>query len=114
MTWEQTVGGVTTGIVALGLGVLTYKRSRAVDAIAAQSGAVSETRAGTTQVIDGLNQLIDQLQDDNKEFRADIRNLTTRFDVITQERDECRRQLNRLIRRYGDGDTPGAGTPVVP
>jgi hypothetical protein len=109
---EQAMIGVVIGFPSAALGYLAYKRSRKVDAISAQSGAVSENRAGMTQIIESLNQLIDNLQDDNKSFRDDIRFLTGRLDVTLRERDDLRREVDRLYRRYGNGTPPG-GMPVI-
>ena len=104
---DPIIQAILIGLPATALGFLAWWRSRKVDAVAEQSGAVTETRAGTAQVIDGLNQLIDNLQDDNRLFREDIKYLTLRLDVIVKERDELRRELNRLNRKYGEnGVTP--------
>lgn len=105
---QQVVYGLVIGLPSFLLGYLAYRRSRKVDAVSAQSGIATETRAGTAQIIEGLNQLIDNLQDDNRLFREDIKYLTLRLDAISKERDELRRKLNRLNRLYGDnGDIPG-------
>jgi predicted nucleic acid-binding Zn-ribbon protein len=110
MSWEQVTGGIGTAGVALALGVLTYRRSRAVDKISAQSGVATESRAGTAQVIDGLNRIIDTLQEDNKEWRAGFRELTIRLEVMAAERDKLRQEIARLRRKYGDNsDTPASG-----
>jgi len=111
MSWEQVIGGTGTAVVALAIGVMTYRRSRAVDAVSEQSGAVTEARAGTSQIIDGLNGLVDALQDDNKNFREDIRLLTARLDACFADREQLRLEVARLRRKYGDNaDTPPSGT----
>ena len=113
MNWQATIIGVAAPVAALALGVLGYQRSRHVDRISEQSGVATDTRAGTAQIIEGLNGLIDNLQEDNKEFRADIRACALRLDTITTERDGLKRELARLRRRYGEnGDTPPS-TPVT-
>ena len=89
------------GLPATVLGFLAWWRSRRVDAIAEQSGAVTETRAGTAQIIEGLNQLIDNLQEDNAVVREGFRFLTQRLDEITKERDALRAEVAELRRRYG-------------
>lgn len=99
---EQAIYGLLIGLPSFLLGYLAYRRARKVDAVAAQSGVITESRAGTAQIIEGLNLLIDQLQDDNKTFRDDIKYLTLRLDAISKERDELRQQLTRLQRKYGD------------
>jgi septal ring factor EnvC (AmiA/AmiB activator) len=106
---QQVVYGLVVGLPSFLLGYLAYRRSRKVDAISAQSGVATETRAGTAQIIEGLNQLIDQLQDDNRSFREDIKSmteniryLTARLDAREVERDQLKRRLNQLNRKYGE------------
>lgn len=116
MQTEQVLTALVIGLPSFLLGFLAYRRARKVDAVAAQSGVITETRAGTAQIIEGLNLLIDQLQDDNKTHRDDmravrddIRDLTLRLGVVSRERDELwqernelRRELTRLRRKYGE------------
>lgn len=98
---EQAIYGLLIGLPSFLLGYLAYRRARKVDAVAAQSGVITETRAGTAQIIEALNLLVDQLQDDNRTFREDIKYLTLRLDAIAKERDELRQKLIRLQRKYG-------------
>lgn len=93
---------ILIGLPATALGFLAYWRSRKVDAVAEQSGVANESRAGTAQIIEGLNSLIDNLQIDNKQFRDDIRYCASRLDAISIERDRFREEVARLRRRYGD------------
>jgi len=117
MDWGQVAMALLIGAPSFALGYLALQRSKRVDAISAQSGVVTDARAGTSQIIEGLNRLIDNLQEDNQSFREDIRHLTIRIDALTAERDELRTRLNRLARRYDDsgrerpGDSPPYGTP---
>lgn len=107
MTPRDAVFALVIGLPSFLLGYLAYRRARKVDAVAAQSGVVTETRAGTAQIIEGLNQLINNLQDDNRVIREDLKYLTLRLDAIAKERDGFKRQLNRLQRKYGEnGDIP--------
>lgn len=113
MTWEQitlivgTVGGVL-------IGYLGYHRSRKVDAVSAQAGVASETRAGTAQVIEALNAIIDQIQEDNRDFREQgkefrdalrqcaerVTGLSAELDSALRERDEAWRELAAFRRRF--------------
>jgi len=117
MDWGQVVQALLIGAPSFLLGYLVYQRSRKVDAISAQSGIVTEARAGTAQIIDGLNKLIDNLQEDNASFRDDVSRLHVRLDACYEERNELRARFNRLSKRYGDagweraGDSPPFGTP---
>lgn len=101
MTWEQITGfvGMFGGTI---LAYLAYRRSVRVDAISAQSGIVDATRAGTAQIIEGLNNLIDNLQEDNKAFREDLKYCSARLDGLIAERDGLKRELFRLRRKYGE------------
>lgn len=103
---SQVIQAILIGLPATALGLLAYRRSRKVDAVAEQSGIVTESRAGTQQVIEGLNHIIDNLQEDNKSFRQDIRYLTERLDQRDRDHDVCRKQLVLLQRRYGDNGDP--------
>jgi len=117
MDWGQVAMALLIGAPSFALGYMALQRSRKVDAISAQSGVATDARAGTAQIIEGLNRLIDNLQEDNASFREDIRYLTVRLDAVTKERDDLRIRLNRLARRYDDnglerpGDSPPYGTP---
>jgi peptidoglycan hydrolase CwlO-like protein len=104
VNWNEVLAALVIGLPSLAIGLLAYRRSRKVDAVSEQSGASSNHRAGTAQVIEGLNELIDNLQEDNKGFRADIRYLTDRLDTITKERDLLKLEVARLKKRYGNND----------
>lgn len=99
---EQALYALLIGLPATVLGLLAYRRSRKVDAVTEQAGVASESRAGTGQIIEGLNQLIDNLQDDNREFREELRRVIQRCDGVANERDALRREVNRLYRKYGE------------
>lgn len=101
MTWEGitlVVGGVGGFI----LSALALRRSMKVDAISAQSGAANASREGTAQIITGLNLIISQYQEDNKNFREDAKWLTSRLDAVIKERDELRLELAQIRKKYGD------------
>lgn len=114
MTWATATALV--GVVGgMAVSLLGYRRSRKVDAVSAQSGIASETRAGTAQVIDALNALLDQVQEDNKEFRAEGREfkeairqcadhltqVSAERDEARRERDEARQELVAFRQRFG-------------
>lgn len=108
MTWEQVTGfvGMMGGIV---IAVLSYLRSKKVDAISAQTGAVDSHREGTALVIEGLTKLVDQLQEGGASTRADVDWLTIRLDTCAARLDACitendslKRELSALRRKYGE------------
>lgn len=106
METDEIIQAIVIGLPSFALGYLAYRRSKKVDAVVEQSGIATETRAGTAQIIEGLNQLIDNLQDDNRSFREDIKYLTLRLDAISKERDELRQKLNQMMRKYGENGDP--------
>jgi uncharacterized coiled-coil protein SlyX len=108
-TMQQVLYAIVAGVPALILGILAYRRSKKVDAVAQQSGAATESRAGTAQIIEGLNEIIDSLQEDNKMWREDIRYLTNRLDLNDKQREDLRNELVRMHRKYGDN---GNGIPA--
>lgn len=79
--------------VSLAIAYLGHRRSRKVDATSAQSGVVSDHRAGTQQVIEGLNGLVNQLQEENER-------LIIRLDLTSAERDSLRLEVARLRKKY--------------
>lgn len=104
MDWGQVVSGLALAVPSFALGFLAYRRSRKVDAISEQLGATTENRMGTAQAIAQLNGIIDQLQEDYQNARAELKHLTARLDVIAKERDDLKLELARLRRKYGNGD----------
>lgn len=102
---DDVTKAILIGLPATFLGLMAYIRSLRVDAVAEQSGVATETRAGTAQIIQGLNDLIDNLQTDNKVFRDDIKYLTLRLDAFAAEREELRKEVARLRRKYGEDNT---------
>lgn len=103
----QTIYGVVVLLTSFIIGFLAYMWSRKVDAATAQSGFITKTRTNTAQIIEGLNQLINNLRIDNGLFLEDIRLLTTRIGARDKEIDELRQRINWLNRRYEDNsDSP--------
>lgn len=122
MDADEIVRLVLIGLPSVLIAYWGYRRSKKVDAVAAQSGVATETRAGVEQVIDALNELNDKLQADNRNFRETVQLqvkrvsdleldnracwektqlLTLRIDVLEKERDALQRTLDRLIAKYG-------------
>ena len=102
---DQVVQAILIGLPATILGFLALRRSRKVDAVAEQSGVATESRAGTAQIIDGLNQLIDNLQEDNKQFREDLKFVQQRNSARDAECDKLREEIARLRQKHGE-ETP--------
>lgn len=102
---NEALVALIAAVPAFLIGFLAYRRSLKVDEVSEQSGLASNHRAGTAQVIEGLNKLIDQLQEDNESFRRDIKDLAARLVVITAERDALKLEVARLRKKYAiNGD----------
>lgn len=117
MNWEPVIGAALIAATSITAAVLTYRRSKKVDRAAERSGVASETR-------EDLAQLIDALQADNASLREEAKYRDARIETQLAARDariaacettceELRRELNRMHRRYGNGDTPAGGTPAT-
>lgn len=96
MTWEQILNAFAVSVPLI-IGLAAYRQSRKKDAISAQSGVASNHRAGTAQIIEGLNALIDQLQEENGKLRTEAENRAIRLEKMTLE-------VARLRRKYGNGE----------
>lgn len=101
-TIAEIIKALVIGLPSFGLGFLAYRRSLKVDKVANQVGLSSETRAGTQQIILGLNDLVDNLQEDNKALREEAKYLLGRITTLIAECEEVKRQLNAFQRKYGD------------
>lgn len=99
---REIVIAVIAALSSTILGVLTYRRSVKVDAVAAQVSTTNESRAGTAQIIEGLNGLIDNLQEDNAVIRIEVRYLTDRLAQFVEERDKLKSELHAIRRKYGE------------
>lgn len=88
--WGTVIPPLLVGIPSFLLGYWGLRRSVKVDAATERSGVLAAASAGTTW-------FVDQIQEDNKEYRE-------RLDTVTKERDDLKRQLTRYQRKYGNGD----------
>lgn len=101
MNWEQVLGGLALAIPATALGYMTYRLSRKKDAVSEQSGVASNHRAGTEQVIQGLNLLLDQAQETIKDDREIKALLEAKIKQFLADNEACRAE-NALYRaKYG-------------
>lgn len=101
----STLGGlIISGAVAW----WGYKRTRKSDAVSEQSGVATETRAGTQQIIDGLNTLIDQYQEGAALHKEAMHYLQERLDAVLAENTTLKMELARIRHKYGEnGPTKG-------
>lgn len=99
--------GLGTAVLGATVSILGYRKSQKNDAIAAQAGVSSETRAGTEQVIEGMNKLVDQQQEDIATLRARLGEqaeyYTKQLDEIEKKCGLMKAELDRFRQKYGNG-----------
>lgn len=81
------------------LGILAYRRSVRADKVAEQSGIVSSQTAALKLVIEGLNNLADSLQEDNKILRLNVNDCAAKLQKALAERDALHKQLQEILSR---------------
>ena len=99
---QQVVVGLSLAAPSAAIGYLAYKRSRKVDALSAQTGAASENRAGMSEIREGQNDLIANLQADNKSLREIINSQGVRIDACFTLCDGLKKEVARLHKLHGD------------
>lgn len=110
---DPIVTGFALAIPATVISLLGLRRAYHNDKVTEQSGIVAGNATAVAQVISGLNQIIDNLQDDNRVFREEIKALTRNFreevkllnvrlEAVIKERDALRKECNFYITKYGD------------
>lgn len=116
VNWEtlalvaSAVGGpVVGGYISLS----SNHRGKHMDEVAVRSGVVTESRVETQAAFDRLYKFADMQEKDNDGLREDIRLCGARNDVLEDKVQTLTRELNRMYRRYGNGETPPAGTPTT-
>lgn len=102
MDWSPAVIGLIIGIPSFIIGILGYRRASKVDKSTETSAVIAAQTGMQGQIIGGLNQWIDNLQDDNKSFREDLKLLTQRLTDCSKENEELKKEMSRLYRKYGD------------
>lgn len=82
------------------LGILAWRRSVKVDKNTEQAATALAQSTAAAQVLEGLNKLIENLQEDNKELRGNITEVAKKLKEALAERDKLRRELDKLNKRY--------------
>lgn len=82
------------------LGILGYWRSRQVDKATEKTEFILAQSTAVQQVISGLNQLIDALQQDNKELRENIKIIAIKLSEVVNERDLLVKETGKLKDKY--------------
>lgn len=96
--WSHPLVVGIPGFLFAGIGLwLAFRKDKSTESaavIAAQTGSVA-------QVIAGLNKLIENLQDDNKVYRENFKELTVKLVEVIKERDQIQKDYNALAKKYG-------------
>lgn len=93
--------GVVVAIPSFILGYLGYLRSIKSDKVAEDSTIASTNTAAINQVIDGLNNLIDGLQEDNKDLRESVISLSVKLKETIRENSQLAKQVEDIRKKYG-------------
>jgi len=85
VTLQQALIGLVVSVPSVLLAYFGFRRSQKVDTIAQQAGIATNTKESIQQVIDGLNSLVDALQEDNKVLREKVLNLERKLDKVIED-----------------------------
>lgn len=88
-----TLAGSVGGFI---LGYFGLRRGLAADKVAAKSEEDKGRVAAVSQIIQGLDGLINSLQEDNKVLREDLKACAVKLETVMAERDELRQEVRRL------------------
>lgn len=107
MDWNEIGKALIVGIPSFGLGYMVLRHAKHVDKVSAQAGAETQSQQGTIVAFDGLNKLIEKLEADNDNFRADFiaqaarhEALIGRFEAIIATSTKCKAEVARLRKKY--------------
>lgn len=113
MIYQITIGqaliGLIAGVPSVAIAYLAYRRSQRVDTVAEQAGIATRDTTSIQQVVDGLNTLVQNLQEDNQVLRAKVLALEESLDRIIAECRDLRAQVHAMgeqIRTSTTGGTP--------
>lgn len=100
--WDNpAVVGLIIGIPTFILGWLGYRRAVRVDKSTENAAVVAAQTGSVGQVISGLNDLIESLQEDNKIWRENFKELSLKLAEVIRERDQIQKDYNAIAKKYG-------------
>lgn len=91
---------LVAAIPSVALGYLVYRQSKKTDKITEQSSAASSQATAVDQVIQGLNKLIDNIQEDNKLLRENVDELRVRLKETMEENHNLQEEVRDLHIKY--------------
>lgn len=104
--WSHpAVIGLIIGIPSFILGWLGYKRAVKVDKSVENASVIAAQTGSVAQIITGLNSVIDNLQEDNKIWRDNFKELSLKLTEVIKERDQIQKDYNALAKKFGINNT---------
>lgn len=100
MDWSPTITGLVIGIPAFIIGILGYRRATRIDKHTENAAVIAAQTGSVGQVITGLNQLIENLQDDNRVWRESFKEISVKLGEVIGERDLLQKELDALKKKY--------------
>lgn len=101
MDWSPAIIGLVIGVPSFIIGILGYRRANKIDKATETAAMIAAQTGSVSQVITGLNTLIENLQEDNKAWRDNFRELSLRLAEVIKERDQLQKAYDALAKKYG-------------
>lgn len=104
MDWSPAIIGLVIGVPSFIIGILGYRRATKIDKATEKAAVIAAQTGSVGQVIAGLNTLIENLQEDNKAWRDNFKELSIKLAEVVKERDMIQKELNLLKKKYDIND----------
>lgn len=88
--------GAIVGLPASILGFMAYRRSARLDKVAEQAALLQTQGAAAQRVLDGLNQIVTNLQEDNRILREQAVELSRRITLLGEQNRDCLQRIDAL------------------
>lgn len=99
-----TIIGIVATISGIFIAWIGVRRSFKVDKATENAAVVAAQTGSVGQVIAGLNTLIENLQEDNKIWRENFKELSLKLSEVIKERDQIQKDYETLAKKYGIGE----------
>lgn len=104
MDWSPAIIGLVIGVPSFIIGILGYRRATKIDKATENAAVIAAQTGSVGQVIAGLNDIIDNLQDDNKIWRESFKEISVKLGEVIGERDLLQKELDALKKKYHIND----------